>query len=261
MSEKRVLTDQEKDYLKSLLNNRFITYPQIIENFNANYPNKKFSSRSSFLGYLKRENMYRGWQPCYKQFKNQEEMDYATQLMENKSLTWKQIGIQFWTKYRNGKMPKRFPKNLQETMTKTHKIRRPEELTNNGRFTTERNRTRMKIGSEVEKTDDRGISYTWVKVQDIRGKNQNERNKIYRTNWRPKHDIIWEQYHKEKLKKNEIVIFLDGNTHNYSIDNLRKIDRSINLSLANYRIHNNGIITLAMIETLETLQLVNKQSI
>ena len=76
MSEKRVLTDQEKDYLKSLLNNRFITYPQIIENFNANYPNKKFSSRSSFLGYLKRENMYRGWQPCYKQFKKLKTLTY-----------------------------------------------------------------------------------------------------------------------------------------------------------------------------------------
>lgn len=44
--------------------------------------------------------------------------------------------------------------------------------------------------------------------------------------YRCKHRIIWEDYHKEKLHPMDVVIFLDGNTQNMDINNLKKITRA-----------------------------------
>lgn len=44
--------------------------------------------------------------------------------------------------------------------------------------------------------------------------------------YRCKHRIIWEEHHKEKLHPMDVVIFLDGNSQNMAIDNLKKITRS-----------------------------------
>lgn len=70
------------------------------------------------------------------------------------------------------------------------------------------------VGSE--RTD--GEGYTSVKVAE-----PNE--------WMLKQRFIFEQLHGVKLKKNEVVIFLDGNRQNYSPDNLYKLTRG---ALARY---------------------------
>lgn len=44
--------------------------------------------------------------------------------------------------------------------------------------------------------------------------------------WRPKQRIIWEKHFGEKLKRNEVVIFLDGDKRNFDINNLYKLDRA-----------------------------------
>ena len=70
------------------------------------------------------------------------------------------------------------------------------------------------VGSE--RTDRDG--YTMVKIADP--------NK-----WILKQRLIYEQLHGVKLKKNEVVIFLDGNRQNFSADNLHKLTRG---ALARY---------------------------
>lgn len=44
--------------------------------------------------------------------------------------------------------------------------------------------------------------------------------------WNQKHRYLWEQHHKRKLKKNEIVIFADKDNRNFDINNLIMIPRS-----------------------------------
>lgn len=41
--------------------------------------------------------------------------------------------------------------------------------------------------------------------------------------WRPKHHILYEQYHNVKLPDNAKVIFVDGNRTNFDKDNLRLV--------------------------------------
>ena len=215
MSQKR-FTETELAILKELLQNKFLRYTQILPIFHEKIGRVEFHSISSFKTWLSKNKIGRGFQPCYKQFHNQEEMDFVIELMNNKELTWKEIALAFWTKYRSGKMPKTFKRNLQETMTKTHKIRRPEDLLNDGKFKSSDNHRQLPIGSEVVKMgrnkSDRQ-SYVWVKVNDVKLPNANESaeskklaNRMYKENWKPKHVLIWENYHNEKVKENEIVI-------------------------------------------------------
>lgn len=59
--------------------------------------------------------------------------------------------------------------------------------------------------------------YIWVKVAE-----PNE--------WRMKHVVVWEE-HNGPLPKDHIVIFLDGDHQNCSIDNLTIIDRATHVRL------------------------------
>lgn len=54
--------------------------------------------------------------------------------------------------------------------------------------------------------------YLWVKV------NQGVKNK--KDNYIQKHRYIWEQYHGKKVPDGHLIMFLDGNKENFSIDNL-----------------------------------------
>lgn len=46
--------------------------------------------------------------------------------------------------------------------------------------------------------------------------------------WKLKHRVIYENCHNIKLKTTDVVIFLDGDKHNFDIENLALIDRGIN---------------------------------
>ena len=65
------------------------------------------------------------------------------------------------------------------------------------------------VGSERTGAD----GYVMVKVADP--------NK-----WRLKQRVVYEEYYGVELKKNEVVIFLDGDRSNFSIDNLEKLTRA-----------------------------------
>ena len=63
----------------------------------------------------------------------------------------------------------------------------------------------------------------------------------------PLHIFIYE-YMFEKLKEDEIVIFIDGNKENFELDNLVKVDRRIFMSMWKQNINNKGSITKAWVE-------------
>ena len=66
--------------------------------------------------------------------------------------------------------------------------------------------------------------------------------------WKQKQVYLYEQAHKEKVKKNEIVIFLDGNNRNFEIKNLYKISRKVNLVRNKWVNHINGLVAVQIAE-------------
>lgn len=70
-------------------------------------------------------------------------------------------------------------------------------------------KTYRKVGSERITVD----GYTEIKIADP--------NK-----WCLKQRVVWEEFYHEKLKPNEVVVFLDGNKQNFEISNLFKMNRS-----------------------------------
>ena len=49
--------------------------------------------------------------------------------------------------------------------------------------------------------------------------------------WKPKQQVIWEQYHNEKVPKGSFVTFLDGDKRNFDIKNLALITQSENVRM------------------------------
>ena len=84
MSEKRQLTPNELAILKELLQNKFLRYAQILPIFHEKIGRVEFPSVSTFKTWLSKNKIGRGFQPYYKMFHDQEEMDYAIVLMNNK---------------------------------------------------------------------------------------------------------------------------------------------------------------------------------
>lgn len=62
----------------------------------------------------------------------------------------------------------------------------------------------MPVGTELMKAD----GYIWVKIKDPHV-------------WKQKHRMVWEKFHGRKLKKGELVTFLDGDVTNFDIANLQ----------------------------------------
>ena len=65
------------------------------------------------------------------------------------------------------------------------------------------------VGSERLNVD----GYIEVKVQDP-------------SKWQTKQRVVYEQYYGKKKKKNEVIVFLDGNKLNFDINNLYKMNRA-----------------------------------
>lgn len=53
-----------------------------------------------------------------------------------------------------------------------------------------------------------------------------------------KQRLIYEQYHKIKLKPDEYVIFLDGNRNNFNIDNLEKVTNKESAYIGAFKVNN-----------------------
>ena len=68
----------------------------------------------------------------------------------------------------------------------------------------------LPVGTEIVRD-----GYIWVKVGEP-------------NHWRAKHRIIYEEAHGERLGRDDVVIFLDGDPTNMAPENLEKINRSEN---------------------------------
>lgn len=69
----------------------------------------------------------------------------------------------------------------------------------------------LPVGSEILYSD----GYTWVKIAEPKS-------------WKAKHRLLYENYHGKKTVLGKVVIFLDGNTNNFSIDNLALVSKNEN---------------------------------
>lgn len=75
----------------------------------------------------------------------------------------------------------------------------------------------LPIGSEVKKTD----GYTYIKIDN--------KPNAYWKNWRPKQVVIYENHHNVKVNsRTHVVMFLDGDKHNFDINNLMLVSRRVN---------------------------------
>lgn len=103
---------------------------------------------------------------------------------------------------------------------------------------------RIPLGTEKERAD----GYVWVKIQD------GKLNK----NWKMKHILIWEKEHGP-LQEGEIVIFLDGNTRNFDIENLAAVSKAVNVRLnQNHLRYRKKELTEAGIAVAELITVANK---
>ena len=73
----------------------------------------------------------------------------------------------------------------------------------------------LPIGATAERKDD-GLVY--IKIAG--GQNKREA-------WKPLQRVLWEQANGRKVKKDEAVIFIDGDRRNFSISNLRCVPKKI----------------------------------
>lgn len=74
----------------------------------------------------------------------------------------------------------------------------------------------LPIGAEVKKKD----GYVYVKVNNI--------PHAQWKNWRPKQVVIYENHHNVKVDtRTHIVMFLDGDKHNFDINNLMLVSRRV----------------------------------
>lgn len=95
---------------------------------------------------------------------------------------------------------------------------------NNGSFTTERVRRNLclPIGTERVKNG--------VVVVKVSNDYSNDGTTKVRDNWKLKSHVLYERYYRP-LKKNEIVLHLDGNNFNFEKENLYAVERSVHLNM------------------------------
>ena len=81
--------------------------------------------------------------------------------------------------------------------------------------------------------------YTLVKISD---KKTTRESKDRHDNWKFKHILIWEQNHGE-VPKDHMVVFLDGDKENFSIENLACVPLRYFAIMARNKWHGKGEIT------------------
>lgn len=72
--------------------------------------------------------------------------------------------------------------------------------------------------------------------------------------WQDFSRYLYEQYHNEKLKKDDLILFLDKNNKNFNINNLVKVTKqelrtiNLNIGLSQDREINKSVIALAKLQ-------------
>jgi len=143
--------------------------------------------------------------------------------------------------------------NISDLMTKRMHIKRG---TNKGRFGQGINdKKHAAIGtimSEVKYSNT--SSYVRIKVSD-----KQTADKGYNAYYMPYHKYVYEQAYGP-LQEGEFIIFADGNTHNFDLENLIKVNRQINGSLSTKKIQGKGKLTKAFVECKKLEEIINQIS-
>ena len=115
-------------------------------------------------------------------------------------------------------------------------------------------RERYKIGDEIVRA-----GYVYVKVADhaMPSADKKKQQELWNSNWKLKQVKIFEEHHKTKVGKNDVVIFLDGDKRNFDVENLCCINRAIAGCINGSGLSSKGIVTKAGIEVISTLQILN----
>lgn len=118
-------------------------------------------------------------------------------------------------------------------------------------------RDRYKIGDEIVRSN----GYVYIKVADnvLSGTvDKKTKTALWNSCWKLKQVKIYEDYYNVKVKKDEVVIFLDGNNKNFDISNLRCISRVIAGAINASGFSSKGHITEAGIEVMQTIQVLKE---
>ena len=75
--------------------------------------------------------------------------------------------------------------------------------------------------------------------------------KKFSDNFTLKHRYLYEKYYNEKLKVDDIVLFLDGDYTNFSKENLYKLDKKIQRKMLGHNLYNTKTNRLCVIKILE----------
>jgi hypothetical protein len=135
--------------------------------------------------------------------------------------------------FKKGDVPFNKGKTWDEFMSPEAQRRSMETTFRKGEFT----HNRREIGEERFNSD----GYWYVKVQD--GK--------LNGNWKLKHHIIWEEANG-LIPDDKIIIFLDGNTSNMDLENMRMITRQVSVRMAQQKLYSDDReLTLAGSLTVE----------
>ena len=158
--------------------------------------------------------------------------------------------------------------NIANLFNETFKLKKPKKhyalrrmanlmgmQTRNNRQNFEQHRTpNYNIGDEIIRaTKVRDDKYIYVKIADTyRGD---------RTCWKQKHYLVWEE-HFGKVSKDSFIIFLDGNTLNCDISNLRCVPKAMSPCLnggrSRYSYYGLGEITDTYIEIYKARQAIRE---
>lgn len=131
---------------------------------------------------------------------------------------------------------------ISDLMTRRLKIHRG---TNRGRFGVGNNsKKHAPIGTIMSEVQYSTKRYVRIKVSKDRNHLKKSSFNAY---YEPYHKYVYERAYG-KLKDGEFIIFADGNTHNFSLDNLIKVNRKINGSLTKNGVQSKGKITKAYVE-------------
>ena len=112
--------------------------------------------------------------------------------------------------------------------------------------------TSHSIGAEVFDGE-----YVWVKISDYYHEGRS-RSKQLDENWEKKHALVWEQAHG-KIPKGRMIVFLDKNRKNCSIENLYCTTRKVNFMMAKNKWYsNNPELTLTALKWCELFYALDK---
>lgn len=134
---------------------------------------------------------------------------------------------------------------ISDLMSKRMKIKRGFNKTQFGRGKVKQH---MPIGTVYKKDKD---GYIRIKI----GCSSFHKRGASKKNYMHLHQYIYEQ-HYGKIKRDEIIIFADGNPENLSLDNLIKISRKQNAELARNHLHSAGKATKAAVECMKLMDVM-----